>query len=56
MLVTTLEYLTQIGPPAITADVFPRNESDRTRFPKFLCKRLPPSGEAVGHPWLLFLA
>jgi len=23
---------------------------------KFHCKRLPPNGEAVGHPWLLFLA
>jgi len=29
---TTLDYLAQIGPPAITTEVFPRNESDRTRF------------------------
>ena len=56
MLVTTLDYLAQIGPPAITIEVFPRNESDRTRFSKFHCKRLQPNGEAVGHPWLLFLA
>jgi len=30
MLGTTLDYLAQIGPPAITIEVFPRNESDRT--------------------------
>ena len=44
-----------LGPPAIIIEVFPRNESDRTRFSEFHCKRLPPSGEAVGHLWLLFL-
>jgi len=32
-----------------------RNESDRTRLSKFHCKKLPSNGEAVGHPWLLFL-
>ena len=56
MLGTTLDYLGQIGPPAITIQVFPRNESGMTRFFKFHCKRLPQNGEAVGHPWLLFLA
>jgi len=43
-------------PPAIKIEVFSRNESDSTRFSKFHCKRLPPNGEAVGHPWLLFVA
>jgi len=55
MLGTILEYLAQIRPPAITTDVFPTNESDRALLSKFHCKRLPPNGEAVGHPWLLFL-
>jgi len=31
MLGNTLDYLAQIGPPAITVEVFPRNEIDRTR-------------------------
>jgi len=56
MLRTTLDSLAEIGPPAIKTEVFPRNESDGTRFSKFHCKRLPPNGEAVGHPRLLFLA
>jgi len=56
MLRTTLNYLAQIGPPAITIEAFPRNGSDMTRFSKFHCKRVLPNGEAVGHPWLLFLA
>ena len=49
---TTLDYLTQIEPPAITIVVFTRNGSDRTRFSKFHCQRLPRNGEAVGHLWL----
>jgi len=28
MFETTLDYLAQIGPPAIIIEVFPRNESD----------------------------
>ena len=56
MLGTTLDHLAQIGPLAISIEVFPRNEGDSTRFSTFHCKRLPPNGEAVGHPWLLFLA
>ena len=56
MLGTTLDYLGWIGPPAITIEVFLRNESDRTRFSKFQCKRLPRNGEEVGPPRLLFLA
>jgi len=56
MLGTTLDYLSQIGLPAITIEAFPINGSDRARLSKFHCKRLPPNGEAVGHPWLLFLA
>ena len=52
----TLDYLAQIEPPAITIEVFPRNENDRTRFSRLRCKRSPPNGQAVGHPWLLFLA
>ena len=50
-----LDYLAQIGPPAITIEIFPRNASDRARFSKFHCKRLQPYGEAIGHLWLLFL-
>ena len=53
---TNLDYLAQIGPSVITMEVFPRNESDGTRFFKFHCKRIPPNGEAVGHPWLILLA
>ena len=56
MLGTTLDYLAQIRPPAITIEAFPRNESDRAQFSKLQCKRLPPNGEAIGYPWLLFLA
>jgi len=56
MLGTTLDYLAQIGPPAIAIDVFPRNESDRTRFSKFHGKRITPNGEVAGHPWLILLA
>jgi len=54
MLVANLDYLAQIGPPAIIL-VFARNESDGTRFLKFRCKRITPNGEVVGHPWLIFL-
>jgi len=43
-------------PPAIIIEVFPRNESDGTRFYKFHCKRIPSNGEAAGHPWLIVLA
>ena len=32
------------------------NVSDRTRLSKFHWKRISSNGEAVGHPWLLFLA
>ena len=53
---TTLNYLIEIGPPAIKIEIFHRNERDRARYSKFHCKRLPPNGEAVGHPRLLFLA
>ena len=42
------DYLAQKGPPTITAQVFPRNESDETKFSKFHCKRILPNGEAVG--------
>ena len=56
MLGNTLDYLAQIGPPAITIEILPRNESDRARFSKFNCKRLQPYSEAVGHLWLLLLA
>jgi len=56
ILGTTLNYLAQIGPPAIIIEVFLRNESDGTRFSKFHCKRIPSNREAVGHPLLLFLA
>jgi len=56
MLGTTLDYLYQVVSPAITIEVFPRNESDKTRFSKFHCTRFPPNGEAVGYSWLSFLA
>ena len=56
MLETTLDYFAEIGPAAIKTEVFRRNESDRARFSKFHCKRLPPNDEAVGHPWLWILA
>jgi len=56
MLGNTLDFLAPRGPPEITIEVFPSNESDRTRFSKFHCKGLQPYGEAVGHLWLLFLA
>jgi len=49
MLGNTLDYLDQIGPPAITIEVLPRNESDRTQFSEFHCKILPSNGEAVGY-------
>jgi len=48
-------YLAQLRPPAIIIQVLPRNETDGTRFSKFY-KRIPSDGEAVGYPWLLFLA
>jgi len=48
ILGTTLDYLAQIGPPAIIIEVFPRNESDGTRFSKFHCKRIPSNGEVAG--------
>jgi len=56
MLETTLEYLAQIfeiGPPAVIIEVFPRNESDGTRFFKFHYKRIP--SKATSHPRLLLL-
>jgi len=53
MLGATLDYLDQIGPPAITIEVF---ETRVTGNGYLSCKRLPPNGEAIGHPWLLFLA
>jgi len=57
MLRTTLDCLAQIGPPAIVSiDVFPRNDSDGTRFSKFHSKRMPLNGEAAGNPWLILLA
>jgi len=51
-----MDYLAQIGPPAIIIEVFPRNEGEETLYSKFHCKRISSNGEAVGHPWLLFLA
>jgi len=56
MLGTNLDYLAQLGPPPIIIEVFPRSETDGTRFSKFHCKRIPSDGEAVVYPWLMFLA
>jgi len=53
MLRTNLDYLTQIGTPAIII-VFPWNESGGTRFSVSLQKKTT-NGEAVGHPWLIYL-
>jgi len=55
MLGTALDYLAQIWPPATIIQDILRNESDRIRFSKFNCKRMPSNGEAAGHPCLLFL-
>jgi len=52
----TLDYLAQIGAPAIIIEVFPRNESDETWFSKIHCRRIPSNGETAGHPWLILLA
>jgi len=52
MLVTNLDYLAWIELPANIIEVFPRNESDGTRFSKFQGKRIPPNVEAVGHQCL----
>jgi len=38
MLEINLDYFAQIGPPAIIIEVFPRNESDGTRFLSFTAK------------------
>jgi len=51
-----MDYLAQIGPPAIIIEVFPRNEGEETLYSKFHCKRISSNGEEIGHPWLLFLA
>jgi len=51
-----MDYLAQIGPPAIIIEVFPRNKGGGTRFAMIHCKRRPPNGEAVGHPCLIYLA
>jgi len=53
MLGATLDYLAQIGQPAITIEVF---ETRVIGHGYLSCKRLPSNGEAVGHSWLLFLA
>jgi len=53
MLGATLDYLAQIGPPAITIEVY---ETRMIGHGYLSCKRLTTNGEAVGHPWLLFLA
>ena len=53
MLGATLDYLDQIGPPAITIEVF---ETRVIGNGYLSCKRLSSNGEAVGNPWLLFLA
>ena len=50
------DYLAQVGSPSITTEVFPENESYRTQLSKFHCKRVLPTSEAVGRPWLLYLA
>ena len=55
MLGTTLDYLAQIEPHTVTLEVFPRNESDGTRFSKFHCKRIPSNG-AAGHPRPILLS
>jgi len=56
MLVTILDYLAWIELPANIIEVFPRNESDGTRFSKFHGKRIPPNVEAVGHQWITLQA
>jgi len=56
MLETNLDYLAQIGQTAIIIKLFHRKESGGTRFSMFLCKNIPPNGEAVGHPWLIYPA
>jgi len=51
-----MDYLAQIGPPAIIIEVLPRNKGEETRYCKFYGKTISSNGEAVGHPWLLLLA
>jgi len=56
MVGTNLDYLARRRRPAIIIEVFPRNESDETRFSKFHSKRIQQNSEAVCHPWLILLA
>ncbi|GBM01702.1 Zinc finger MYM-type protein 5 [Araneus ventricosus] len=49
------DYLVQNGPPSITVEIFPKNESG-AHFSKFHCKRKLPNGEIVDRPWLLYSA
>jgi len=56
MLVTNLDYLARIKLPANIIEIFPRNESDGTRFSKFHGKRIPPNVEEVGHQSLTLQA
>jgi len=54
---TTLGQVAQIGPPAITIErSFPQKREWLDTVFKVSLQRLPPNGEAVGHPWLLSLA
>jgi len=45
-------YLAQRRPLTITTKVFPRKESDGTRFCRFHCKKVLPNGEALARPRL----
>jgi len=52
MLVNTLDCLARIELPTNIIEVFPRNETDGSRFSSFHAKRIPPNVDAVGYPWL----